>query len=204
MYGDWSSLVVAWLGIVLSGVTIKLMDDWLDVEYDKSVGRTTLAVRLGRAVLPYGLLCLALAMALASKLALTLFIAAYAIGMGHDLREKMPTRLPGWIESLVALGLAAIYAGWQLASWALFVMLMIQLLDDLMDLQQDRRSGQNNWAQRFGTVEATLAMFICALVAVLLMPMETAMVFGALPVVHVVMSLAGGLRIRRAERREPQ
>ena len=91
MYGDWSSLLLELLGIVLAGLTIKLMDDHLDVEFDQCIGRQTLALRLGRACLPYGLCALVLAMAIAPQVVLTLFLAAYAIGMGHDLREKMPT-----------------------------------------------------------------------------------------------------------------
>ena len=201
MFGVWSSLFIEWLGIVLAGWTIKLMDDWLDVEYDQCIGRQTLASRLGRANLPYGLLGLGLAMAIAPGVALTLFLTAYALGMGHDLRERMPTRFPGWLESVIAMGLAVWYAGALLAGWALAVMMMIQLLDDLMDHHNDRRSGQNNWAIRFGFVEAALAMFICALVAVLLEPWKTAEVLVALPVVHVLMSLFGGIFMRR-ERRE--
>jgi len=207
MFGDWSSLAVEWLGIVLAGLTIKLMDDWLDVEYDQCVGRHTLAIRLGRACLPYALLGFGAAMALAPQTALILFIAAYAVGMGHDLREKMPTRLPGWMESIVVMGFAALHAGWELALWSLFVMGMIQLLDDLMDLQHDRRSGQNNWANRFGVVECTLLLFICGLTAVLLSPQHTVQVIGALPVVHVLLAIGGGFhfrRVRNSERGEPQ
>ena len=201
MFGVWSSLLTEWLGIVLAGWTIKLMDDWLDVEYDQCIGKQTLASRLGRACLPYGLLGFGLAMAVAPGVAFTLFLTAYALGMGHDLRERMPTRLPGWLESILALGIAVWYGGLWLAGWALAVMLMIQLLDDLMDLHNDRRSGQNNWAIRFGFVESALLMFICALAAVLLDPWKTAAVLVALPVVHVMMSLFGGIFLHR-ERRE--
>lgn len=199
MFGGWSSLLLELLGIVLAGLTIKLMDDHLDVEFDQCIGRQTLALRLGRACLPYGLCALVLAMAISPQVVLTLFLAAYAIGMGHDLREKMPTRLPGWAESLVAIAIMTLISGWQLTAWAICVMMMIQLLDDLMDLHNDKRSGQNNWANRFGFVEATLAMFMFALGAVLLSPIRTAEVLVATPLVHIVMSLLGGIPFKEKE-----
>ncbi|MGZ4162769.1 MAG: hypothetical protein ACXVDB_01505 [Tumebacillaceae bacterium] len=203
MFGDWSNLCLELLAIVLTGLTIKLMDDHLDVEFDQCIGRQTLAMRLGRASLPYGLAALGLAMALSPKVALSLFLASYAIGMGHDLSEKMPTRLPGWAESLIATGIMTWYAGWYLAAWSLAIMLMIQLLDDLMDLNNDKRSGQNNWANRFGFVEATLAMFVFALAAVLLAPIRTAEVLVATPLVHIVMSLLGGFGYKEKEEEQP-
>lgn len=197
MFGVWSSLLVEWIGIVLAGLTIKLMDDWLDVEYDQCVGRHTLAIRLGRACLPYALLGFGLAMSLAPQEALALFLAAYAIGMGHDLREKMPTKLPGWAESAIVLGISGWATSIGLTLWALCVMAMIQLLDDLMDLQHDRRSGQNNLAIRFGFVEVTLAMFITLLASVLLSPLKTVQVLLAAPLVHMIMALFGGIGIRK-------
>lgn len=196
MFGVWSSLLVETLGIVLAGLTIKLMDDWLDIEYDQCIGRHTLAIRLGRACLPYALVSLALAMALAPEVALTLFFAAYAIGMGHDLRERMPTQLPGWLESILAVLLSVFVGGFWLTVWAVCAMGMIQLLDDLMDVQKDRRSGQNNLVLRYGLVEVTILMFICLLAAVLLSPLRTVEVMLAMPLVHIVLSLLTGLELR--------
>lgn len=196
MFGVWSSLLVETLGMVLAGLTIKLMDDWLDVEYDQCIGRYTLAIRLGRACLPYAMVAFALAMVLTPEVALTLFFAAYAIGMGHDLRERMPTRLPGWLESILAVLLSIWAGGFWLTVWAVCAMGMIQLLDDLMDVQKDRRSGQNNLVLRFGLVEVTILMFICLLAAVLLSPLRTIEVMLATPLVHIVMSLLTGLELR--------
>ncbi len=196
MFIAWSSLFVEWFGIVLAGLVIKLMDDWLDVEFDQCIGRHTLAIRLGRACLPYSLLGFGLALALAPDVALTLFLASYAIGMGHDLRERMPTKLPGWVESLAAVSFSVWATDLRLTVWALFVMATIQLLDDLMDLQNDRRSGQNNLANRFGFVEVTLMMFICLLASILLSPLKTVEVLLAAPFVHMLLALFGGLGIR--------
>ncbi|KEO82575.1 hypothetical protein [Tumebacillus flagellatus] len=39
--------------------------------------------------------------------------------------------------------------------------LTIKLMDDLMDVSYDRRSGQTNWAIRSGVVEATLRKGTC-------------------------------------------
>jgi 1,4-dihydroxy-2-naphthoate octaprenyltransferase len=193
MFGVWSSLGVELFGIVLVGLTIKLMDDWLDIEFDQCIGRNTLAMRLGRACLPYALVLFGLAIAMAPKLAFSLFLAAYAIGMSHELLERMPTKMPGWLESILVLGISAAYAGFVLTAWAVCIMAMIQLLDDLMDLHVDRRSGQSNLAHRLGLVEATLLMFICLLASLLISTMHTVEVLLALPLVHMLMSLLCGI-----------
>ncbi|KEO83521.1 hypothetical protein [Tumebacillus flagellatus] len=196
MWNVWGDLFIEIGGMVLTGFTIKLMDDYLDVEFDRSVGRHTLSVRLGRACLPYGLVLFGVAVSLVPQVALALFLASYAIGMGHDLTEKMPTKLPGWLESIVALALALWLSGPQMTAWAVFVMFMIQLLDDLMDVQHDSRSGQTNWAIRIGVVEATLLLFISALASILLAPLRTAEVIVAIPIVHLAVALLGGVKWR--------
>lgn len=192
MFGDWYSWLIELIGIVLAGIAIKCMDDLLDIEYDQCVGRQTLAAKLGKATLPYALLLLGIGVYLAKDYALVLFLASYAIGMGHDLHEKMPTKLPGWAEGLVAGVIGMILAGPLTMIWGLMMIGGIQFLDDLMDIYKDTQSGQRNAAVRFGVVEITLLTVICFLVAILLSPKDSVLVLLATPLVHMSLELTGG------------
>lgn len=192
MYGDWYDWLIQLSGILLTGIAIKFMDDLLDIEYDQCVGRNTLAAKLGRATLPYALLLLGIGIYISKELSLVLFLASYAIGMGHDLREKMPTKLPGWAEGLAALVLGMIFTGPLLMVWGFMIICAVQFLDDLMDIYKDTQSGQHNSAVRFGIVETTLLTVICFLIAILLNSSDSVLVLLAIPLVHVSLEALGG------------
>ncbi|WP_018133352.1 hypothetical protein [Effusibacillus pohliae] len=192
MFGEWYSWSVTLFGIVLTGIAIKCMDDLLDAEYDQCVGRLTIAGKLGKAILPYALLLLGIGVFVAKEISLSLFLASYAIGMGYDLLERMPTRLPGWAEGLIAFGLGLLLAGPVMMVWSLLIMVTIQLLDDLVDIYKDTQSGQRNAAKRIGVVETTLLTLICLLAAVLVRPEESVLVLLATPIVHMILELLGG------------
>ncbi|BCJ85721.1 hypothetical protein [Effusibacillus dendaii] len=192
MYGDWSEWTIELVGIVLTGIAIKFMDDYLDLEYDQCIGRKTAASKLGRAVLPYGLLMLAIGVFIAREVGLVLFLASYAIGMGHDLLEKMPTKLPGWAEGLIALAIGLVLAGPLLTLWGILIIATIQFLDDLMDIYKDMQTGQRNTAVRFGGVETTLLTLICLIFALLLSAEHSILVLVATPVVHMIHDIIGG------------
>jgi 1,4-dihydroxy-2-naphthoate octaprenyltransferase len=192
MFGDWSSGIIELIGIVFTGMAVKCMDDLLDIEYDQCVGRQTLAAKLGKATLPYSLLLLGTGIYLAKDYGLVLFLASYAIGMGHDLFDKMPTKLPGWAEGLAAVAVGMMLAGPLTMVWGLMVIGGIQFLDDLMDIYKDTQSGQRNAAIRFGVVETTLLTLICFLAAILLSPLDSVLVLLATPLVHITLEMLGG------------
>lgn len=192
MFGDWYDWWIGLFGIVLTGTAIKCMDDLLDVEYDQCVGRHTIAGRLGKAILPYALLLMAVGVFVVRETALVLFLASYAIGMGHDLREKMPTRLPGWGEGLIAVVLGMLLTSPVTMIWGLLIMATIQLLDDLMDIYKDTQSGQRNSAVQIGIVETTLLTLICFLAALLLRAEDSVQVLLAAPLIHMILEFAGG------------
>lgn len=192
MFGEWYSWLIILIDIVFTGLAIKCMDDYLDIEYDQCVGRQTVAARLGKAALPYSLLLLAIGIFIAKEIGLALFLASYAVGMGHDLRELMPTRLKGWVEGVIAFLLGLVLAGPATMVWAILIICTIQTLDDLMDIYKDTQSGQRNSAIRLGVVEATLLTVICLLLAVLINPRDTILVLLATPLVHMILELLGG------------
>lgn len=166
MFGDWHEMLYLFVAILLSGATVKLMDDALDVEYDLCRGKRTLAARLGRACLPYSLVCFAIAMMADRQAALAVFLGSYAVGMFTRFEERLPSRVPAYVEIVAAIAIAVILIGWQDALWGVAMMSMIDWLDDVMDRHKDAASGQFNVVNRFGIVEVLFAVLIVFCLAV--------------------------------------
>ncbi|MDI9259174.1 hypothetical protein [Alicyclobacillus sendaiensis] len=166
MYGSWLDLLRLFGALLLAGLAVKWMDDVLDVDYDLCQGQRTLAARFGRAALPYAMVVMACAVALAQSPAIAAFLGAYAVGMFARPFERLPSQLPAWAESLVALGLCSIIVGWRGALWAASFMLAVDWLDDLVDRFRDAATGQWNAVIRFGLVEALLVILGALAVAI--------------------------------------
>lgn len=140
MSGDASDLVRSLLGglravlaVGLVGAAVKAMDDALDADEDREAGRPNWSRRLGAALTPYALAGLAAACALDPAPALALFFAAYALGMGARPGARMPSGLPAWAESLLALAAAGAVAGPRTAAFAVALTAGLQWLDDWVD-----------------------------------------------------------------------
>ncbi len=124
------------------GIAVKLMDDFIDRRLDAVGGVTTWASVVGDGVLPYAMFTLAVAMLISGRLAGTLFLAAYTLGMAHDLRRKLPSGLEGWHESVLALSLGALLGGVGRMVASLAVLTFVQCVDDVVDDDADRVAGQ--------------------------------------------------------------
>jgi hypothetical protein len=164
--------------VLFSGVAIKLLDDLLDDE--PGYGDLTPA---GRAV--YALAVLALAMALDARLGFCLFAAAYGLGMLAEPRLHLTTGLPAWLETIIAIGLAALLATPALALQAVLSLGAVQLLDDLIDYNADASLPGRNWARRLGRGEAALAGLIALVLATipgLAVPLLTVVGYGIISV----------------------
>ncbi|MCL6593469.1 MAG: hypothetical protein K6T31_05790 [Alicyclobacillus sp.] len=179
--------------MLLVGAAIKLMDDHLDAEYDICRGERTLAVRLGRACLPYALVLALLAAYIDRQLTLALFFSSYAVGMLSQWRDVLPTRLPAVCEMAAAVCLSCTLTGWRTALWALALMVTIDWLDDLADVHKDVRTGQRNVAARLGVVETSLLVLAAMCLAVLASPRLTAIAF----VVLTLLTIAAEWTTRR-------
>lgn len=142
--------------VFLIGCAIKIMDDYLDRE------ENSLARKLDVAALPYSLLLTVAAAGLAPYYSLPLFLASYSCGMTADYREKLPTGLAGWQESLLALVLSLCFFGWRTTASAAVVILFIQLLDDFRDLRKDRLVSRSNLVHVLGPSAAAMAMAVLA------------------------------------------
>lgn len=192
------STVRAGAAILCTGLAVKLMDDFLDLQYDSQAGIPSPAVRLGEATLPYGLILLAIGAAFHAPIALSLFVAAYSIGMIQDLKRPLPSGLTGWQESILVLGLGALLLGPVIQIWGLAMMVFIQVIDDMIDYHVDQMSGNPNLLRRFGWVEVNSVALGCFVLAALLHPVAT-----GLTIVAVALLDTWVWRIALRTKREP-
>lgn len=149
----------------LTGLAVKLMDDFLDAPLDRCRGQHTIAQRLGSASLPYALIVLALGAALNPPWAVSLFLASYALGMAGDLGRRVPSGMTGYQEALLGLGACMLLFGLLRALAAFSVILAIQVADDLRDWKEDRLAGGGLITRRLGLIETTLALAVSGSVA---------------------------------------
>ncbi|AZR72793.1 hypothetical protein BBF96_04920 [Anoxybacter fermentans] len=183
MFGVIFNLFIKWMVIFLTGIVIKLMDDYLDQELDKIEEKQTLAMILDKAILPYTLLAIVVCMALRPALSGSLFLASYLVGMGHDLRRILPI---GWnaLEESIIFGVFGILIfGIHEMIGSFTVILSVQLFDDLLDYYTDAKFSRRNFVIRFGFWESIIFCLICLITAIILDVKKTFLVFISLPIV---------------------
>src|SRR5690606_24029220 len=108
-----SRLLLDLLAVFLAGVTIKLLDDFLDYAIDIASGSPSLVDALGAGSVVYSLVFAVFACSINLKLAAPLILSAYAVGMLKDPSEMLPLGLSAWIESVIVL-----IASWGIFGWA--------------------------------------------------------------------------------------
>jgi 1,4-dihydroxy-2-naphthoate octaprenyltransferase len=154
------------LSILLCGISIKMLDDYIDEKKDFYV--------------PYMMALLCISSAL-WKGCITLFLSSYIAGMFHDENLKLASSLKAYQEQVIVFIISTIAGGIKLSIWAVFIICTIQLIDDLMDMKKDRYEGKKNWAVKFGRVEAASASIIFFLLSLSLYRLKTVMcIFAAL------------------------
>lgn len=149
----------------LTGMAVRLMDDFLDEPEQPSGWLAPLFERAGRGVIAYALFFLALGAACNLEWAVTLFLSAYAIGMGHEGHRILPSGLSALWESALALGAGMARFGFFSLAASFTAVLFVQILDDFVDVEEDRKRGESNWVLRWGSVEAALVAVLAALVS---------------------------------------
>lgn len=152
------------LAIILVGILIKLMDDYLDYadEADNESLGGILLSRISRGVLPYLLIILILGLYLDFTLTSALFLSAYSVGMTGQGLRLLPSGATNIAESILAILLGGLIAGPGLMTLSLAAITAVQAADDLLDAKIDGLRGSRSWYYRFGARE-TLIIFILAL-----------------------------------------
>lgn len=159
---DFLSTIIA---VACCSAAVKLADDYLDKEYDSLAGKTNWAGFLDKGTMLYAMFLLALAAGINASLSLSLFLGSYIVGMFNNMRDKFPSRLNGFQESLVAFSLGILLFGWSYMIFSLTFIMALQLFDDYIDAASDFLTGQRNLANRYGKMECLLAALVCTLVA---------------------------------------
>lgn len=185
MYGDWDELGRLFIGLLAVGFVIKMVDDALDAEYDICRGQRTLAVKWGRAALPYTIIMVLLAAWANLQLTFAAFLGSYAVGMFINWRETLPTRVPAYVETILMMSISVLLVGWRNALWGLAMMCVIDWLDDVIDRWRDHDSGQLNMVHRFGIVEVLLATLVALCTAIFANPEWSILTFIAVPILTI-------------------
>ena len=143
------------ISIFLTGIVIKIMDDFLDQDID-SLYRKGLNIFLvvEHSVMSYTLLLLSFAFILDPVTSLSLFFASFALGMLTNLTVKMPTGLYGYQESLIIVFVGCILFRTNMLS-SLLIILTVQLCDDFLDFDRDKVT-KKNLAFLMGKTECSL------------------------------------------------
>lgn len=160
--------LLKWMIIFLTGIVIKLMDDYLDQELDKIEGKFTLAVILDKAIVPYSLLSMVFCMMIYPNLAGSLFLASYIIGMGSNLKQRLPLGLNAFQEFVIFGILGLIIFGFIEMLSSLVIIIFIQFVDDFLDFYSDAKFTRRNFVIRFGFLESVIITLICLIASLIL------------------------------------
>jgi len=154
---------VTTLSVMCCAAAVKLADDFLDYDIDTRMGRYNWAEILGKGTMFYSLILVIIAAGLNATVSMPLFLGSYIIGMFNDLKQRFPSRLSGFQESLVVFVIGFILFGFRNMIFALLFIFAVQLLDDCIDAYSDKLAGYRNLAHRLGLIESLLLAGLCTI-----------------------------------------
>ena len=181
-----SRLLLDLLAVFLAGVTIKLLDDFLDYAIDIASGSPSLVDALGAGSVVYSLVFAVFACSINLKLAAPLILSAYAVGMLKDPSEMLPLGLSAWIESVIVL-----IASWGIFGWAqtlvsLLLMTAVDFVDDIIDYSRDTTGSSTNLVRVIGKTQLVLLSLAIVVAALIIDARTTALVAVCAPVTAVM------------------
>ncbi|WP_162138483.1 hypothetical protein [Caldisalinibacter kiritimatiensis] len=137
------------------------MDDFQDLDnsfLNKFIKKS------GRGILAYCLIIFSFSCLLNAKLAVSLFISSYIIGMFSNINRTLPLGLKGYHESIIVTILGILLIGYKEMLSSFILILIIQLIDDYIDMSKDIRYKSHNFVIILGKVESTLVIIILLLI----------------------------------------
>jgi len=164
------------ISIYFVGFIIKLMDDIIDEDYPEY---------LYKALLPYILIFLLISTIVNYKNTVGLFMAGYIVGMYTDINDKLLSGLKGYQESILVSILGLSILGWSAFNFYLSVIMAIHLIDDLIDIESDRKFGYSNLAVKYGKMEVFLLSLIFLILSFMLNPLKSLLVLVMAPIVNI-------------------
>lgn len=150
--------------IFLTGIVIKLMDDYVDQDIDKLSGQNNIFNLDEIRIMPYILLIFSLACYIDLKTATSLFFASYSLGMMESLDAKMLTSIYSYQESVLIIILGILMFGLHEMLSSLCIVAFIDLTDDYIDCKMDKNY-KKNWVFILGKVEVLILSIIFLLFA---------------------------------------
>jgi len=187
-----NSLFNNFIAVFFAGISIKLMDDYLDQNLDELIGKQTLAIKLRRATIPYALLSFSLSVILNIQWAISLFWGSYIIGMGNDLSNSLPSGLKAYQESIILFSIGCFLLPiYELIS-SILIIFNLQLIDDLIDAKKDEQIFHRNFTHILGERQAILLILIILVLNLYLHFEKTILVFLTTPLVIFLLEDEGG------------
>ena len=160
------------LGLLIIGIVIKLMDDFLDKEIDKILEKNNYTILIGNSIFPYCLLLMILALYFNFEESITYFTASYATGMAQDYDQKLPTNIFAWQESIFVLFFSVFFISLYDTIYALILIFCLQLIDDLIDYNQDKYVNDFNYIKLLGTFPGIIILLILILISYKYFPVK--------------------------------
>lgn len=154
------------LSFLFIGIVIKIMDDYLDQELDKLTEQWNICNTLGRGVLPYSLVFMVLALYFNLSEGLSFFWASYSLGMTSNLKEKLPSKLLAWQESLLAFIISITLSSFFTTISSFILIFLIQIIDDYIDYSSDVLPQQTNLIFNLGRINCLVITLILLLLAI--------------------------------------
>jgi hypothetical protein len=111
------------------GISIKIMDDYLDLDMDLLRGKSNSVALIGNGAVAYALLSILAATLINREVAVVLFCAAYCIGMGNSSTADEYH----WAETVMVAIFSIFLSGAGRTSVALLLMAALQIHDNLAD-----------------------------------------------------------------------
>lgn len=161
-----------YLGLVATGLAIKLMDDFLDRQLDNMKDIWNSYVLLENSILPYSLLLLTIGLILNTRESSSLFMASYIIGMGYVYKSVLPSKLKIWQESLIVLIIGLYLLGFKEITSSILLIIFIQILDDFLDYNIDYKYKGNNLVYRFGVINTLFIEIFLLIISILFYPVK--------------------------------
>lgn len=164
MYPSLPDKVLIFISILLCGLAVKLLDDYIDEE--------------SRDYVPYMMCSLAISISLWRE-GVSLFLSSYIVGMFHDRKIKLISGFKAYHEQVLVFILSWVLTGLKKTVSSLLIICAIQLIDDFMDEREDAYEGRKNWAVVFGRVEALLSGAVFLVLALCIDMFKTICSLGA-------------------------
>ncbi|SCZ01075.1 hypothetical protein [Alkaliphilus peptidifermentans] len=163
----WVEIFKRYIAVLLIGFVIKWLDDEVDFKEEAAIDKKKL-LNIFDCKLPYCLLFLALAMMLDTYYSFSLFTAAYIIGMFQIPLQRLPFGLKSYQEIIILIIINTLFVPIDIFIHALILIFTIQLLDDIVDFNYDKKYSFKNYAVKFGKGEVIIFILILLVAAIML------------------------------------